>query len=179
MRSFIKTGLALLLGALVVSTPYAQEALNNSDQVNSANNADVVNNTGISKQVNELAKKLNIPCPPFWSVIPNPSVENSLSYVHDSGALAINVTYIEQKSGINVSSESFARVASEMMTCSLPVRSNILDQAWSFTCENGIEALVYGEVGNIVLLSISGRNEKTENSFYEFMLFLRYQANRQ
>lgn len=122
--------------------------------------------------------KLNIPCPSFWSVEPNPSVENSLSYVHDSGDIAINVTYIAGQSGTQVSAETFSRVAAEQMNCSLPVKSNILANAWAFDCENDIEALVYGEPGNLVLLSISGRNSETESYLDSFMKFLSYQASR-
>lgn len=199
MQTLVKTGLALVLGTLLLSTSYAQEDLNSvpsdatqaqSQQVaptepksnsnyqpeQKVEQAESVKE--INRQIKKYIKDLNIPCPPFWSVLPNPSVENSLSYIHDSGDLAVNVTYIESKSGVNVTSESFAKVATELMGCSFPVKSNILDKAWSFTCENGIEAIVYGEVGNIVLLSISGRNEKTEKSLYDFMLFLRYQASR-
>lgn len=125
---------------------------------------------------NQGSEELNIPCPPFWSVEPNPSVENSLSYVHDSGKIAVSVTYIADKTGSQVGAETFSRVAAEQMNCSLPVRSNLLVHAWSFDCENDIEALVYGDPGNLVLLSISGRNEDTENYLESFIKFLSYQA---
>lgn len=125
---------------------------------------------------NAEAQNLNIPCPSFWSVEPNPSVENSLSYVHDSGKIAVSVTYIAAKTGSQVGAETFSRVAAEQMNCSLPVRSNLLAQAWSFDCENDIQAIVYGEPGNLVLLSISGRNEETENYLESFIKFLSFQA---
>lgn len=119
-----------------------------------------------------------IPCPSFWQVRPNPSVENSLSYVHDSGKLAVSVTYISDQSGSEVSAETFSRVAAEQMNCTLPVQSNLLAHAWAFNCDDGLEALVYGEPGNLVLLSISGRNEETENYLDGFISFLSYQARR-
>lgn len=119
-----------------------------------------------------------IPCPSFWQVRPNPSVENSLSYVHDSGKLAVSVTYISDQSGSEVSAETFSRVAAEQMNCTLPVKSNLLNHAWAFNCDDGLEALVYGEPGNLVLLSISGRNEETENYLDGFISFLSYQSRR-
>lgn len=119
----------------------------------------------------------NIPCPPFWMVQPNPSMDNSLSYVHESGSIAVSVTYIADKSGSQVSAETFSRVAAEQMNCTLPVRSNILKKAWAFNCDDDIEALVYGEPGNLVLLSISGRNDDTESYFESFISFLSYQAS--
>ncbi len=118
-----------------------------------------------------------IPCPPFWTVQPNPSMDNSLSYVHDSGDIAVSVTYIADKSGTQVGPETFSRVAAEQMNCTLPVKSNILNKAWAFNCDDGIEALVYGETGNLVLLSISGRNDETENYFESFITFLSYQSS--
>lgn len=120
-----------------------------------------------------------LPCPSFWTVQPNPSVENSLSYVHDSGEIAVSVTYIADQSGSEVSSETFARVAAEQMNCTLPIRSNLIGHAWSFTCDDGaLEAIVYGDEGDLVLLSISGRNEKTESYLDGFISFLTYQASR-
>ena len=71
----------------------------------------------------------NIPCPPFWSVQPNPSMDNSLSYVHESGSIAVSVTYIADKSGSQVSAETFSRVAAEQMNCTLPVRSEHLKES--------------------------------------------------
>lgn len=126
----------------------------------------------------EEAQELNIPCPSFWTVQPNPSVENSLSYVHESGKIAVSVTYIAQKSGSLVSPNTFARVAAEQMNCTLPVKSNLLANGWAFNCDNNIEALVYGDTGDIVLLSISGRSDETENYLDNFITFLEYQARR-
>lgn len=131
-----------------------------------------------NQAANEEPAPLNIPCPSFWSVEPNPSVENSLSYVHDSGEIAVNVTYIAAQSGSQVSAETFSRVASEQMDCTLPVKSNLLANAWAFDCANEIEALVYGDPGNLVLLSISGRNSETESYLDGFIKFLSYQASR-
>lgn len=119
-----------------------------------------------------------LPCPSFWKVQPNPSVENSLSYVHDSGEIAVSVTYIAGQSGADVSAETFSWVAAEQMNCTLPVRSNLLAHAWYFNCQNdGVEAVVYGEPGNLVLLSIVGRNEETESYLDSFISFLSYQAD--
>lgn len=120
-----------------------------------------------------------LPCPSFWSVQPNPSVENSLSYVHDSGDIAVSVTYIADQSGSEVSAETFARVAAEQMNCTMPLRSNLIGHAWSFICDDGeLEAIVYGDEGDLVLLSIAGRNEKTETYLDGFISFLSYQAGR-
>ena len=124
------------------------------------------------------AREHNIPCPAFWTVQPNPSVENSLSYVHESGDLAISVTYISDKSGETVTPAAFSRVAAEQMSCTMPVKSNLLKNAWAFNCDNNIEALVYGETGKLVLLGISGRNEETESLLDNFISFLDYQSLR-
>lgn len=137
-----------------------------------------VNGVEVDPELDISEPTLDIPCPSFWQVRPNPSVENSLSYVHDSGKLAISVTYISDQSGSEVSAETFSRVAAEQMNCTLPVQSNLLAHAWAFNCEDGIEALVYGEPGNLVLLSISGRNDETENYLDGFISFLSYQARR-
>lgn len=153
-----------LVGASFATVAQAQNAQNEADV---AANQNVV-------EVNQDAA--NVPCPPFWMVQLNPSVENSLSYVHESGKLAVSVTYVADQTGAEVGSESFSRVAAEQMNCTLPVKSNILKNAWSFNCEDGIEALVYGDPGNLVLLSISGRNEDTESYFESFISFLSYQA---
>ena len=69
------------------------------------------------------------------------------------------------------------RVAAEQMGCSIPVQSNIIERAWSFTCNDfKIEGVVYGGEGDLVLLGISGRNEKTEPQLLNFVRFLAYQA---
>lgn len=133
-----------------------------------------ITDTGIALNAGETIQ--DIPCPSSWQVRPNPSVENSLSYVHDSGKMAISVTYISEQTGSEISSETFARVAAEQMNCTLPIASNLLEHAWSFSCEDGIEALIYGEPRNLVLLSISGRNEETETYLDKFISFLSYQA---
>ncbi len=120
-----------------------------------------------------------LPYPSGWSVENNPSVENSLSYLHESGEIAVNVTYIAGSAGQNISPEAYARVAAEQLNCDLPVRSNLIEQAWSFECEqSGVEAIVYGQEGNLVLLSISGRNNETEEQLENFIRFLAYQSRR-
>ncbi len=120
---------------------------------------------------------LNLPCPFGWSVIPNPSLDDSLSYLNETGQLAVSVTYIRNKAGANVDPEAYARVASEQLKCSLPARSNLLANGWSFNCEETkIEALVYGDPGDLVLLAISGRSPDTESSLERFVDFLAAQA---
>lgn len=120
-----------------------------------------------------------LPYPSGWSVENNPSVENSLSYLHESGDIAVNVTYIAGSAGQNISPEAYARVAAEQLNCDLPVSSNLIEQAWSFKCEqSGVEAIVYGQEGNLVLLSISGRNAETEGLLENFIRFLAYQSRR-
>ena len=170
---WLKTALALSLGlSLWTSGTIATmvKAAPTNALVNTADNAPA--KTGTSYE-----SDLNIPCPSFWSVQPNPSVENSLSYVHESGNIAISVTYIANRSG-EVSAETFARVAAEQMNCTLPVKSNLLARAWAFDCaSDGIEAQVYGEPGNLVLLSISGRSDATESYLNNFISFLNYQAS--
>ncbi len=121
-----------------------------------------------------------LPHPLGWSVESNPSVQNSLSYVHESGRIAVNISYIAGKAGGNVMPEAYARVAAEQMNCDMPTASNIIDHAWSFYCpREEIEAIVYGDEGNLVLLAISGRNEETESYLSDFIRFLIYQAGRQ
>lgn len=120
------------------------------------------------------------PCPKGWSVEANPAVENSLSYVHESNNLAVSVTYIANQAGAGVSGQTYARVAAEQMNCQLPVSSNLIENAWSFDCPlEQVEAMVYGEPGNLVLLAISGRDESTESYLEDFVRFLAYQARRQ
>ncbi|MBO8414919.1 MAG: hypothetical protein IAB19_00860 [Proteobacteria bacterium] len=120
-----------------------------------------------------------LPCPTGWSVENNPSVENSLSYLHEGGDLAVNITYVAGSAGNGIEPESYARVAAEQLDCTLPVRSNLIDKAWSFECEqSGVEAIVYGQAGNLVLLSISGRNDDTESALEDFVRFLAYQSKR-
>ena len=120
-----------------------------------------------------------IPCPQGWSVENNPSVENSLSYLHEGGDLAVNITYFASSAGQSVEPEAYARVAAEQLSCSMPVRSNLIENAWSFTCEpQKVEAIVYGQQGNLVLLSISGRDTETEGYLEDFVRFLAYQSRR-
>ncbi len=118
-----------------------------------------------------------IPCPFGWSVQPNPSADNSLSYLNSDENLAVNVTTIEPLSGQKVSPASYARVSAQQMLCNLPVKSNLIADAWSFTCEQyDIESIVYGSGSELVLLTISGRNPDTEPQLEEFVRFLADQA---
>lgn len=122
---------------------------------------------------------LNIPCPLGWSVLPNPSLDNSLSYLNQSGELAVNVTYIKPQENVPNAPEAFARVAAEQLRCSIPMRSNLIESAWSFTCpDTEVEAVVYGGGSELVLLSISGREPQTEPELEGFVRFLAYQAHR-
>ncbi len=127
----------------------------------------------------EAQESETIPCPHGWKVESNPSVENSLSYMHESGKLAVNISYIAKSAGQNVMPEAYARVAAQQMNCEVPVISNLIDHAWSFYCPaDEIEAIVYGTEGNLVLLAISGRNPETEDYLHDFIRFLIYQAHR-
>ena len=127
----------------------------------------------------EAQESETIPCPHGWKVESNPSVENSLSYMHESGKLAVNISYIAKSAGQNVMPEAYARVAAQQMNCEVPVISNLIDHAWSFYCSDiGVEGVVYGPSGDLVLLSISGRNDKTEPALEDFVRFLEDQAKR-
>lgn len=121
----------------------------------------------------------DLPCPPNWRVEPNASVENSLSYVHNSNELAVSVSYLANRLGNNVSAQNYARVASQKMICDVPVMSNLIQNAWSFTCDKlGIEAIIYGPTGNLVMLAISGRSEANEAELENFIRFLAHEARR-
>ncbi len=120
-----------------------------------------------------------IPCPNGWVVEPNPSADNSLSYMTEDGTLAVSVTSIKAKagSGIPTEPESYARVAAEQMSCSIPVRSNLIDGGWTFHCSDyKVDGLVYGSKDELVLLGISGRSADTESKLTDFVRFLQYQA---
>ncbi len=141
------------------------------------NNAAAADSPDLTAEENQ--EEEMIPCPHGWSVENNPSVENSLSYLHEGGDLAVNITYVAGTAGQTVEPQAYARVAAEQLSCALPVRSNLIDNAWSFTCdEQGVEAVVYGQQGNLVLLSIAGRNADTEGYLEDFVRFLAYQARR-
>lgn len=153
---------ALLLSAVLCTAVMAEET-----QIN------------VSTGVVESTDELQLPCPFGWSVQANPSADNSLSYLHESGELAVNVTYIADSAGDRVTTQTYARVAAEQLHCQMPVASDVIDNAWSFFCEDeDIEAVVYGAEGDLVLLSVSGRNEETERYLSEFIRFLAYQAGR-
>ncbi len=118
-----------------------------------------------------------IPCPFGWSVEPNPSLDNSLNYVTADGALAVSVTSLSKSAGSYATAEAYARVASEQMQCQIPTNSNIVEKGWSFLCpKEGIEAIVYGDENELVMLAISGRNPNTEARLENFIRFLAYEA---
>lgn len=121
----------------------------------------------------------NVPCPNDWTVEKNPSVDNSLTYLYKDGTLAVNVTYIADTVGNSVELETFSRVAAEQLKCSLPVNSNLIENAYSFYCKDReVEGIIYGSTGDIVLLSISGRNAKNEYLLENFIKFLAYEADK-
>lgn len=155
-----------LLGCLC-----AAQAANNTQPAVSAVDADG------SLYIDPSAPRL--PCPNGFSVIPNPSVDNSLSYLDESGKLAISVTYIKQKSDSAIDPENYARVMSQQMKCTIPVRSNLIADGWASHCEDSnIETLIYGGNNDLVLLAISGRNQDTEKRLEEFIDFLAYEAKK-
>ncbi len=118
-----------------------------------------------------------IPCPFGWSVEPNPSLDNSLNYVTADGALAVSVTSLHKSAGSFATAEAYARVASEQMQCQMPTNSNIVEKGWSFVCpKDGIEAIVYGDENELVMLAISGRTPDTESRLENFIRFLAYEA---
>lgn len=120
-----------------------------------------------------------LPCPVGWSVEPNPSLDNSLSYLSEDGKLAVSVSVIKPRNDATLSSDSYSRVASEQMGCTIPVHSNLIEDAWSFICQDQeIEALVYGGGNELVLLGISGRTPDTEKQLSEFVRFLAFQAEK-
>lgn len=117
------------------------------------------------------------PCPFGWTVKPNPSVDNSLSYLNSDSKLAISVTNLEKTRGFDSTAEAYARVAALQMNCALPVRSNLIEGAWSFECsDENVETIIYGEPGALAMLVISGRNADTEASLEEFIKFLDSQS---
>lgn len=119
----------------------------------------------------------SLPCPQGWTVAPNASVENSLSYAHLTQNLAVSVSYIAARAGPQVSPERYARVAAQKMLCSMPVMSNLIAGAWTFTCkELGVETVIYGPPGNLVMLAIAGRSADTEPLLEDFIRFLAAQA---
>ena len=117
------------------------------------------------------------PCPFGWSVEPNPSVDNSLTYTDADESLSISVTSINEGPGALTSPEVYAKVAADQMQCQMPNLSNLIENAYSFECpKEGIEAIVYGGDGEMVLLAISGRNADTEPKVEEFVRFLANEA---
>lgn len=119
----------------------------------------------------------SLPCPHGWTVEPNPSQDDSLAYMTEDGKLAVSVSLIKQGGEVPLDSESYSRVAAEQMGCSIPVHSNLIENAWSFMCNDmKVEGVIYGGDGDLVLLGISGRNENTEKQLMDFVRFLAFQA---
>ena len=118
-----------------------------------------------------------LPCPNGFTVEPNPSQDDSLSYLTEDGKLAISVSLVKQNAESPLETESYARVAAEQMGCSIPVRSNLIEDAWSFMCDDiKVEGVVYGSDSELVLLGISGRSADTEKQLMDFVRFLAFQA---
>lgn len=125
------------------------------------------------------SSELTLPCPFGWSVQPNPSVDNSLSYVDADGKLSVSVTDLSKTIVPNTTAEAYSRVAAEQMNCKLPAHSNLIEGGWSFECEKEkIEAIVYGDAGELALLAISGRNADTEAKLEDFIKFLALEARK-
>lgn len=125
----------------------------------------------------EIFNGRSLPCPTGWTVSPNLSLDDSLSYETEDHALAVSVSLIKQGNSGPLNPESYARVAAEQMGCTIPVHSNLIDDGWSFECHDfKVESIVYGGHGDLVLLGISGRNSRTERQLNEFIRFLAYQA---
>lgn len=134
-----------------------------------------------SIDLKEKFSNLNLPCPAGWTVLPNPGMDNSLSYLEDSGRLAVSVTSIQYAEDIPYDPAIYARVASDQLKCMVPEKANMLENAWSFLCpERGVEAVIYASdkqgSRDMVLLAISGRNPDTEKSLEGFIRFLAWQA---
>ncbi len=117
-----------------------------------------------------------IPCPNYFTVEINSAADNSLTYTHESKLISINVSYIPEYISKNANAESFSRVSAELLKCELPVKSDLIKGAWSFKCDEDVEAIVYGDTGDLVLLSISGRNASTEEYLENFIRFLSYHS---
>ena len=121
-----------------------------------------------------------IPCPFGFSVKLNPSVPNSLVYKDEGSKLAISVTAIKQLEDSPSSPEAYAKASAKQMACSVPVLSSLVADGYSFVCENdGIEAIVYGDDAELVLLAISGRDRANEEKLEQFIKFLDDEAKKQ
>ena len=58
--------------------------------------------------------------------------------------------------------------------------SSLVADGYSFVCENeGIEAIVYGDDAELVLLAISGRDRANEEKLEQFIKFLDDEAKKQ
>jgi hypothetical protein len=121
----------------------------------------------------------SLPCPFGWTVRHNPSVDNSISYLHADNTLAVSVTSLKDIKASYVKPELFARVAAEQLKCDLPVKSNLIEGAYSFTCKSdNVESIIYGEENNLAMLVVSGRNPSNEEALEQFIVFLRKEAER-
>ena len=71
------------------------------------------------------------------------------------------------------SPEAYAKASAKQLACSVPVLSSLVADGYSFVCENeGIEAIVYGDDAELVLLAISGRDRANEEKLEQFIKFL-------
>ncbi|MDY5734685.1 MAG: hypothetical protein SPK02_08215 [Succinivibrio sp.] len=164
-----------LLSALALGVMTSAFAEDENPQEQSEN---MVSETFVVSQSKE-SKDKEIPCPFGWSVMPNPSLENSLTYLDAENQIAVSVTSIEKESELLTSPETYARVASEQMMCEVPSRSNLIEDAWSFECpKDKLEVAVYGDKDQLVLLTIKGRNANTEAKLENFVKFLAYEAKK-
>lgn len=121
-----------------------------------------------------------IPCPFGFSVKLNPSVPNSLVYKDEGSKLAVSVTAIKQLTDSPSSPEAYAKASAKQLACSVPVLSSLVADGYSFVCENeGIEAIVYGDDAELVLLAISGRDRANEEKLEQFIKFLDDEAKKQ
>ncbi|NLK85009.1 MAG: hypothetical protein GX278_03475 [Aeromonadales bacterium] len=165
----------LTLGLLSTAV-FAEDALNSNAEKTTP---DKVSTTFEVAQANSSDTKSVLPCPFGWSVEPNPSLDNSLSYLNAQKTLAVSVTSITKGLQSLVTPQSYARVASEQMQCQVPEISNLIEGAWSFDCpKDKVEAIVFGDNNNLVLLVISGRNADTEKELEGFIKFLAYEAKK-
>lgn len=166
MKKSISLTSVLCLGLAFANSAVSQE-VSDGDSVSATYNV---------AQADEVQDRI-IPCPFGWSVEPNPSLDNSLNYVTADGALAVSVTSLSKSAGSYATAEAYARVASEQMQCQIPTNSNIVEKGWSFVCpKDGVEAIVYGDENELVMLAISGRNPNTEPRLENFIRFLAYEA---
>ena len=74
-------------------------------------------------------------------------------------------TYIADSIAKNASPEAFARVSAQQLNCHMPVHSNLIEKGWSFMCDDyATEAVIYGQKGDLVMLTSMGRTAKQKAS---------------